>query len=81
VITASIPLKTRIVALALVSAPDCSATGNSFQCDLDRILHFLYATGIILAVVLVIISIVAIRIYYRNRSARILKETNRSHRA
>jgi hypothetical protein len=81
VVTASIPLKTRIAALALASMPDCSDSGNSFQCHLDTILHFLYAAGAILAVILVVISIIAIRIYYRNRSARILNQSHRSPKA
>ncbi len=79
--TLAIPLKTRITTLALASTPDCDASGNSLQCHLDSVLHFLYATGAILAVILVVISIVAVRIYYRNRNARILKGNSRSPRA
>jgi hypothetical protein len=81
VVTLSTTLPTRIAVLAMVSTPDCSASGNSLQCHLDSVLHFLYATGIALAAVLVVISIVAIRIYYRNRNTRILKRNSRSRQA
>jgi hypothetical protein len=72
--------QTRTAALALAFSPDCDASSNTLQCRLDSVLHFLYATGILLGVVLIVISIVAVRIYYKNKRTRILKKNAKSPR-
>ncbi len=54
---------------AVASTPDCDASGSSFTCELQGVLHFLYAAAGLLAVVLVVVVAVAVHIYRKNKNA------------
>jgi hypothetical protein len=62
---------TRFPALALALFRDCSVDANRFQCNLDKILDFLYGAGAILAIILVVIAFIAFGIYRRNKKLRL----------
>jgi cytosine/uracil/thiamine/allantoin permease len=52
-------------AAVLISDPDCSASANSFNCHLAGVLSFLYVAAALLAVVLVLVIVLAVRSYRR----------------
>jgi hypothetical protein len=56
-------------ASVLAATPDCSASGDSFECSLLGFLHFLYATAGLLAIVLIVVVSVAIHIYRKNKDS------------
>jgi uncharacterized membrane protein YkgB len=62
---------TRIAhASTLIASPDCSANGDSLNCRLQSVLHFLYGAAGVLALILLIVIAAAITIYQKNKSAR-----------
>ncbi len=55
---------------ALLDTPaDCGDPG-SLQCRLDHILGLLYVLSIVLGVALLVIVVIAVRIYLKNRNAK-----------
>jgi hypothetical protein len=50
--------------------PSCDASGGSFQCELTKLLHFLYAIAGMLAVLLLIVILAAFFFYRKNRSSK-----------
>ncbi len=60
-----------MVAAAVVAATqDCDASGSSFKCEMQGVLHFLYAAAGVLAVVLVVVVAAAVHVYRKNRDAK-----------
>jgi membrane protein implicated in regulation of membrane protease activity len=55
----------RAHASLLLSTPDCSAAANSLQCRLTGVLSFLYIAGVLLAVLLLLVIVLAVRSYRR----------------
>lgn len=53
-------------ASATVIAPDCTASGDGFGCRLLGILNLLYAAAGVLALVLIVVIIVAVKSYRKN---------------
>jgi heme/copper-type cytochrome/quinol oxidase subunit 2 len=49
--------------------PACDTAADSFKCRLVGILNFLYAAAGILALVLIVVIVLAVRMYRKNRSA------------
>jgi hypothetical protein len=79
---ASVAAKTRSAALivalfaachaasaAMMDAPDCGAP-DSLQCRADSVLHLLYDISYVLGFVLIVIVVIAVRIYLRNRKRK-----------
>jgi hypothetical protein len=50
-------------------APACDKAGDSFKCRLVGILNFLDAAAIVLGFVLLLVIVLAVRMYRKNRSA------------
>jgi hypothetical protein len=67
-LTAALP-GTAAHATILDSAASCGDPG-SLQCRLDNILNLLDGLSIILGVVLLVIVVIAVRIYLKNRNAK-----------
>ncbi len=59
--------QTQIRALALAFIPDCSANGDSFSCKLLSLLHLLYVLGAVLAFILAIVILFAVRAWQAGR--------------
>jgi hypothetical protein len=55
-------------AAVLIADPDCSASGNSLGCRLGDVLSFLYIAAAVLAFVLVLVIVLAVR-SFRKRAA------------
>ncbi|QMV17692.1 hypothetical protein GOB94_02490 [Granulicella sp. 5B5] len=53
----------------LLTTPDCSVQGDSLQCRLLSILHYLYVAGAVLAVIFLVVLIVAIRAWLSSRNS------------
>jgi hypothetical protein len=54
-------------ASALVLSQDCRTAPDSLGCRLNGVLDFLYAAALMLGVVLVVVIVVTIRIYRKNK--------------
>jgi hypothetical protein len=48
--------------------PDCSASGDTLKCDLLGFLNFLYAAAGVLALVLIVVVVLAVKSYRKNRN-------------
>jgi hypothetical protein len=60
----------RVVAAAMMDAPaDCGAP-DSLQCRADSVLNLLYDVSYVLGFVLIVIVIIALRVYLRNRKRK-----------
>ncbi len=55
-------------AAASLTTPDCSVSGNSLNCHLLTFLDFLYTTAGFLALLLLVVVLIATRIYSRNKT-------------
>jgi hypothetical protein len=70
-LVSAIPLlaiQCRVAGASVIAAtPDCSASGDSFQCSLLGFLHFLYAAAGLLAIVLIVAVLVAVHVYRKNK--------------
>ena len=55
---------------ALLDAPANCDAASGLQCRLHNILTLLYGVSIVLGALLIVIIIIAIRIYIRNRNSR-----------
>jgi hypothetical protein len=64
----------------LLSTPDCSVQGDSLQCRLLGILHYLYVAGAVLAVIFLVVLIVAIRAWLSSRNSSDIPPAKRSNR-
>jgi hypothetical protein len=51
-------------------APDCSVSGDTLNCHLQTILHFLYGAAWTLSLLLLVIVLIAIHIYRKNKNDR-----------
>ena len=56
-------------AAATLSTQDCSASGSTLNCHLQSFLSFLYTAAGLLALVLLVVILVATRIYTRNKAS------------
>ena len=55
-------------ATALISVPDCSASGGSLKCHLLGVLNFLYAAAGVLGCLLIVVVVLAVKIYRKNET-------------
>lgn len=54
-------------ASSLILAPDCSVLGGEYSCYLPGILRFLYVLAIVLGVVLLVVVVLAVKSYRKNK--------------
>jgi len=53
---------------AHAATPDCSVNGNTFLCRLSEFLNLLYVAATILTLVLIVVIVLAVRIYRSNKN-------------
>jgi len=56
-------------AAVAAATPDCDASGNSFKCELQGFLHFLYVAAGLLAIVLGVVLIATVHAYRKNKKS------------
>jgi hypothetical protein len=54
-------------ASTLTDTPDCSASGDSLKCHLLGILDFLYVAAVVLGIVLIVVVVLAVNSYRKNK--------------